>query len=237
MSSFFGKLAGRTLGTTPTVQPSLAPLFAPGPALHGTLPTGIIEEGFQEVQSRLEQERQTTVTSSVVVQDAMPQAPTRAGRTRIPDGQLNVQMVDRLNRPQSSSSIHTNAVAGNLPQKLPAGESFTTTITPVRLATKNPSGRIGIPGGEQEMLQAIVPLLPQTGSEMRAAASAMTSPRRVSQEGPLAETAPTIRISIGRVEVRAVHNTSSPLPQARPVGRTPQPSLESYLQARNRGKP
>lgn len=49
------------------------------------------------------------------------------------------------------------------------------------------------------------------------------------------EPAPVIKVSIGRVDVRAVTQAPSTTPQKPPSAR-PQPSLEEYLHARNRGK-
>jgi hypothetical protein len=50
-----------------------------------------------------------------------------------------------------------------------------------------------------------------------------------------ANQAPTIRVTIGRIEIRAAMPPAPP-PRARPVRRQPALPLEQYLQRRNEGR-
>jgi hypothetical protein len=69
------------------------------------------------------------------------------------------------------------------------------------------------------------PLVPLRSGSPRAEAQALAG------SPPAAE--PTIRVSIGRVEVRATAPTPPPAPAARPAG--PRLTLEEYVRRRNEG--
>lgn len=61
-----------------------------------------------------------------------------------------------------------------------------------------------------------------------ALANRMSSRANVRAPAPAAAAAPTIHVSIGRVEVRAIH-PSEPARPARPVPETPRVTLGAYL--------
>lgn len=75
--------------------------------------------------------------------------------------------------------------------------------------------------------EPVAPIMPQT-----VRAPAPLTPRRAPDEAPANAPAPTIQVTIGRVEVRA---TNQPAPSRQPSAQAPRLSLEEYLRRRSGG--
>jgi hypothetical protein len=119
---------------------------------------------------------------------------------------------------------------------LETGQSELESDLPLSLPTRPTRG-------EQETPLALHPLLPPQESPLPTAAHQTTSPF---QEKSLSEgrksivprsppSPPTIQVTIGQIEVRAVQ-TETPQPSVTPAQRGPALSLDDYLRQRNEGQ-
>jgi hypothetical protein len=214
MADFLAKLAGRTLGTEPLPRPVIAPMFAPGPMMAGEyLPEAAPQEtlagdrlsSLMPLSARLEQLELATRPERRV--DVGP-------GTR----EFIAQRMSRLDAHQPGS--HTIVSRGEQPP-IANQQPGPGSITPRIQTDFSP------------LKESITLISPRTSIQEERLGARLVNSRRESH--PASAPAPIIKVSIGRIDVRAVTSTASMATQKAPPSR-PQPSLEEYLQARNRGK-
>ncbi|HWC95654.1 MAG TPA: hypothetical protein VG456_02860 [Candidatus Sulfopaludibacter sp.] len=195
MSDFLGRLAGRSLGVEPVVQPVIPAMTAPAPR----------DAGFSEVESFRE-----AVASAPPAERAIParaeerrevkslemQTPAPESRSQIVTPQLAAPRVVR------ESAIHPTL-------------AYSTTVVHDQAAA-DPVAPAGVDA-------AIRPPSPPIG-------------RVTERRETLAQAAPIIRVTIGRVEVRAEIASSKEKPAAAPQARAVALSLDDYLKQRGEGR-
>ena len=208
MGDFFTRLAERTLGLAPVVQPDLMPLFPP-------------------------------LAESEVVSDALPgfepileRGTTPASKAAPKDGDSisrNIVTTETSPRAQEVPQSSKQDWQSEPPTREPSTDESPTALTrrvqsavEIESSHRNPEFTTGqrTPPAEIRQLHSASSVVAQTNpSEAKPAAT------------------PTIQISIGRVEIRAV--TPAPaLGSQRPAERrgVPRLSLEEYLRQRNEGR-
>ena len=208
MSDFFTRLAERTLGLAPVVQPDLMPLFPP-------------------------------LANSEVVSDALPGVEPSVERGTRPASKAAPQGGDSI-----SSNIVTTENAARAVEVPQSSKPDWQSEPPMREPSMDES-----PRPVTRLMQSVVEVESSYGNpefktgELNPPAKFRQSPHATavvaqtepSEAKPAAT--PTIQISIGKVEIRAV--TPAPaLGSQRPAEHrgNPRLSLEEYLRQRNEGR-
>lgn len=253
MADFLGRLAARALGVATVAQPAIAPRFAPGPRLADEssamlveaprVPTDHVpsnelprlsssrdieapraEVATPEFSGRLEErptpplpvlaETETVIrVDDFAPPDERPEA--RAQRTE-------PQWPTVIAPPTAGPELRTDALGEEIRSLPPAVEAQVHGVLEVtRVPTKEPTD------DEPVLPHPTMPAVPWRGVQ------APSNGRPKSQAEEPETTAPIVRVSIGRVEVRALF----PEPQ-RPSAPTPRSSalsLSEYLKQRDGG--
>ena len=224
MGDFFTRLAERTLGLAPVVQPDLMPVLAP------MAETEFVSDSLPGLEHTLE--RGTTPASKAAPLDA-----------------------DSISQNFGTTEIAT--LAGEVPQGL-TQDWHQRAVLPARAAravdwqSVPPMGEPSAVESPRPMTEATPSVVELDGNHLNSEfkpgeqtspaenrqsphASAVMAQTKPSEVKPTAT--PTIQISIGSVEIRAV--TPAPaLGSQRPAERrgNPRLSLEEYLRQRNEGR-
>ncbi len=239
MPDFLSRLVERSAGTAPVARPVVAPLFAPGPAMaadaapEGSEPIGVLAESPAPV--------------------TMPtrRAPTSIPREAAAMGSGALLPVGAPARPASPTPEATapgalRPAAAAPPEARPPAvldEDRRPRVEGLPVAAPPPP-----PSGGSRAAVPPRPPAPQDRQRGEALIPAVTTPLlRPRQEnpprwgeplrprGPGGEPpAPIVRISIGRIEVRAVAPPGPAAPRPTPARKNTGLSLEEYLRPRGR---
>ena len=217
MGDFFTRLAERTLGLAPVVQPDLMPLLPPlaesevvSDALPGLEPSrdGVTVRAIKAAPPQQADwlGRNIATTETAARAENVPQSSTQDWQQRVAGPAWDGGAVDGQSEPSVNESPRPMARAAQ-------------SVVEVESSYRNPEFTTGEQTTSAEMRQ----------SPHASAGMAQTKPSEVKP------TTPTIQISIGRVEIRAV--TPAPGSQ-RPAERRGalRLSLEEYLRQRNEGR-
>lgn len=236
------RLAQRVFGEMPTVQPYLPPLFAPGPTLAGdAAPAWALEDTAVPLGMAVAAEtrpaavpRQPVPPAAVLPAPglAATPVPALAEAAAVPEPPARRQALGEVLPPAPHEVIDETVLLA--PEALPA-PGVTARGTPLAAATA-----VSMPAPTPRATPPpAAPLVPALRRAQEDAAPAV-APRRESTSAtqPEVPEAPSIRVTIGRIDVRAV------LPPAPPVPPAPRPrpqsaakmSLDDYLRARRGGR-
>jgi len=240
--NFFDRLAARTLGMAPVSQPILPAMFSP-----------ISKVTEPSTESALTSEA-AEVPAAVRSQAEMPEAsPSRTLPSS--DGSRESSAENNSERRvPGTGNVALPEIGRTLPREQSSVPPPVPTATPNRLGSESPPKPAVRPAGESiavAVRQEKPPHAPSTSqpviaqevvrgtAESRGQDSRHAVVRDFTRAGSLrrdSETAaPIVRVTIGRVEVRA----QFPSAPAVPVARRPPPpalSLEDYLKQRSGGK-
>jgi len=239
MTDFLTRLAEQTLGTVPVAQPSIAPMFAPGPTLGGNKVTTYGEDDMPAGESEPEQAKS--------VRDSLERALQREPDFQPPVSRSSVQSrVPTKNELLLARSRHeANPFVSPTTVSIAEAQTGThrTHLLPSR-ASVLPATEEALAGKDQ------ADSLPASASRLKSSETGDTSHvihmvqpvlSSISRNVPAASlevpriSAPTIRVTIGRLEVRAIMPSDTrilPTPQ-RPK---PRLSLDDYLKQRHGGQ-
>lgn len=235
MSDYLSNLAARTLGLTEGIHPRLPSLFEPSPA---TVRSGSEPPPWLGPDAR----------SAEPIPTEPVREPTSAAGPR---GELfgdAVQPVPR--RPTEARARHAGGVAAglaptgglatDLPGDAPDGARPETSREQV-IGPGLPDVGLRAEAGPRSGPTILRPneFLPAVGARTTTVVPQTPVPRPFVPPSSPASTArpepgPAVRVTIGRVEVRAISPPASPLRQPRAA--PPKPSLEEYLRSRRRGR-
>ena len=225
MADFLTRLAERTLGVAQVVQPIIAPVFAPEPA-----PT---REVFtvQHEERALEAPTQET-DKSAVGDGSSPIFPPAGGRS------VPINRPLRFNQDVYAHPEHVEYIASgasteqeNLTRSnIPVVESAIVPAQGEAVPTPNIVPSTTIPGPTSNTASPGTSLPTNWTPFTRTDSEALQALQQ--REAP----APSIRVTIGRIEVRAIMPAKEPT--ARPPTRRPGPklSLDDYLKQQNGGQ-
>ena len=202
MSDFLSRLAGRSLGIEPVVQPIIPAVTAPPKA----------EAGFAEAEMVRETDAQERGTPPPV-----PGARVAPEALELPRVQaMNVPSLPRRESPA-------------LPGMQEDGKAI-PGATPVLADDSRRSER------REEPVEASVPAWDDTLSDRTTAPwSPPPAPMAEGRREAVAASAPIVRVTIGRVEVRAEMGSSKTRPAAAPRAKAAL-SLDDYLKQRVEGR-
>jgi hypothetical protein len=239
MTDFLTRLAEQTLGMAPIAQPSIASMFAPGPTLGGNTVTTYGEDDVPAGESEREQ--------AVPVRDSLERALQREPDFQPPVPRSSVQsrvlarneVLLARGRHEANPFVSPTTVsiaeeqAGTHRMHLLPSRASVLPATEEALAGKDQAGSLpdsasrlnpSETGNISHVIQMVQPVPSSTSRNVPAASLEVP---RIS--------APTIRVTIGRIEVRAVMPSDTrilPTPQ-RPK---PRLSLDDYLKQRHGGR-
>lgn len=231
MSDFLTRLASRARGTAPVAQPLIPSTFTPTAE-----PDGIsaVSE-FSEAEAG--NERDVPIPDSVV---DSPQARTQSPST-LPNTHGSSVRPDPPADPRESRNVeagHAEPLAPRSPEPVRASAELAVAAAPIPA----PKIRLGdsIPRREAVPIAAASSAHEISGTipDSRAVPLARNSGDRAARPvAPIASKppAPIIRVTIGRVDVRAEFPAQA-APAARRRAEAPSLSLDDYLKLRNEGK-
>ncbi|OUL36296.1 hypothetical protein [Nostoc sp. 106C] len=260
MADFFSRLVERSLGVSPVVQPAIAPRFSSASVSvdEANLQWNReVENSPTPVNANPSIEVPSSQNISSVQQQFSPQ-PDLANNLVPGQAQQNLIITPSLLN-QSIQSSFTLPVS-NLKQVIPP---MTQAIAPAQFIAEPPNQKailepFRVVKPREQILGENYPSLvmdgelanaPEIFADRATVPTSKPSDRTMAtHQVPLAQSAvpspfpqvatepaapPTIRVSIGRVEVRAIMPTP-PAPKATPVRSRPAVSLDTYLQQRGR---
>ncbi|CAG0951049.1 hypothetical protein BURK2_00200 [Burkholderiales bacterium] len=234
MSDFLTRLAQRSIGAAPLIAPRLPSLFAPDEPAPAAINT--------EVQPVADVAHITAAAS-------LPMKPHVAGSIRADTAEQHVVVSpQRHSTPETKKTAPAAApIEHTLPrvEQAPAPLVEASRANPQLAQAPAPAARAAVlaasdgaeplparpatePSGHAPVApQAWQPLLPQRAAQP-ATTFAVAPDTSTTQRAATAPAAPTVNITIGRVEVRA--NVAAPQPAARPrTASKPALSLGDYL--------
>ncbi|HEY3268732.1 MAG TPA: hypothetical protein VGM37_17585 [Armatimonadota bacterium] len=243
MSDVLTRLAERSVGRPPAVQPVLPSLFEPAP-----------DEGF--VQGIEEMETLGPVSRRA---DDPNLKPAPSWPEPVPAPSSPVVAAARENAPVGLGegpraaaepvrrSVESPAATGPIP---PPVRPEAPTVAPLSRAVERP---VPVPAAAPDSPSRKDAPAPDPIRPSRASAPALTAPAAPSPRGALAVTphrpdltprveipapssSPAVRVTIGRVEVRAVLPPAPPAPPAAPASVDTRLSLDEYLKTRGEGQ-
>jgi hypothetical protein len=256
MTDFFTRLAEQALGRAPEVQPLVASRFAPGRPLVGEAFSGSSEEPEADGDaegSHAFSERATLIDSPSP--GPMPAVVSKEGTSS--DHLVDSGSKKEDHGPVSSSS--NNAISATRPDSWKRTTHDATSVRRRRAGSDRREPIETVPtenGIRPENLGTFPPITPvvrtkdlparehSTGDfpSLSKSSVAETHGRSLLREArdqiassELPSPPPTIRVTIGRIEVRAIMPPSPPT-RAKPVRPGPTLSLEDYLKQRNKGQ-
>ena len=222
MNNYLDNLAARTLQLSPVVRPRLPSLFEPSSMAAGHT-------------SAVHEDESSTVSASDG-RSALPLARPRAEFER--GSRTNFIENENNNNAGPAAAVTLQAHEGTLsaPQirAQPASQGIRREPSSIHGVTATSKKKTAA-SEPRELLEAMAMRALAFGvadSEVRRARAKLPAPNEAAALEP--ETTPTISVTIGRVEVRAVY----PQPQAQPARRVhPAPmSLDEYFKKRSEGR-
>ena len=219
MSDYLARLVARTLGHAPAVRPHLVPLYG-DPARSEIVPA---DDGPEPDAARIRLDRPTVVIDATREARETPalterREPARAGRPQAPDDSL-VAATDKSRRATSS-------IEGEGRDATPAEAEDLIALPALRLAAPRHDRHVA---AELPVRRLIEPTPPVPAS----ARSHISGVRGLRGSDEPMQRMPTVRVTIGRVDVRAVQSPSAPT-RRQPDG--PRLTLEDYAQQRRDGR-
>ena len=230
MSDFLTRLAQRTLGTT-VVQPRLPPMFTVDGDTSRPPPAHDWEPEQSSNQSRDQPRRHTRQIVEAAAE------PSRASSVKV--GTVLVQQ-----GPETDSRSRPATTRDELPARDPtsaAVESRSSNMATIDTATDAESAAAATPTPVTRISQVQVVPRSEPSSASGSAAPSPAMPARVVRAGdpePSREVdspGPVVRVTIGRVEIRAIHPPASP-PRRAPAPLGPRLTLEEYLRQRSKAR-
>ena len=249
MSDYLTDLAARTLQRAAVVQPRLASRFEPTSAAQsgGWLAGHAFAGHAFETEAAEERESDPmAAATSWATPMAAPMATPHDGLA-MPGRRLDSSVVEATgqgpslstNSASNSSEAHLRQAASGFASGVSAAPAAAPLVTRPTVAQP-----LTAPGAPRPAMAPVEPsrlaerglaafptvVVAQPHVTLRPASEAAT---------PVPATpppAPTIRVTIGRIEVRAIPPPATPAPRARPPQPNPAPSLEDYLKQRNGGR-
>lgn len=218
---FFSALLHSEFSTAPALKPRLPALFEPvAPRLQVPLVEEVSETQSEETPRAEIQNKQRPIPTSESP-DTQRQSPAYRGRMIIPPSPHVIK------EPESNSVMHQErqsfepSSAQSDPEQAPPTRSSDNE-------SPHPRTLRGQDATTQSIVPSIRPALPLEAETSRQGAASEPQP----QSAPAA--APVVRISIGRIIVRAVSQTP-PAPQKR-ESKSKKLSLDEYLNKGERGE-
>jgi hypothetical protein len=233
MRGFLERLGARALGLAPVAQPIVPPIFDPG---HGHGPGSGAAGGMPVAELELAEPSDDRPTASTAaVKDPGPRSVERARRdAREPaawDGP-HAALRDYEREQEPSGRAHDHGPQERFVETLPpAGREAALVLAAPQEGVRPEAADERWSGPVLSVVPRVAPH-PQHPLSTRDNHSTMSGPR---DPAAAAKTAPVIRVTIGRIDVRADVPAPAPARAATPP-RAPTLSLEDYLKQRKEGK-
>lgn len=221
MSDFLGRMAGRALGTLPLSQPLIPSTFAPD--------AGALQPVVDEIAARPETSPAPPIRITPPPNPArLPEPPESAAQIPMPEQAIPAQPVVAGRREMSPTVPFHEQTREDAPASLASGPP-----APLRQPPESPQVRLTAPPEPHETLP--LPQQPSRAATAAASSPHLEPPRQVAV-APAESAPPVIRVTIGRIDVRAEFPPAA-APRSAPARRpAPALSLDDYLKQRIEGK-
>jgi len=248
MTNFLNRMAGRAMGTITTAQPFVPSVFTPvGLSKNNTLAFSLLDPTTEDIQRGADHVRQPDTSEytrdarlhgqalnpTAMSSDAVVSPQTES----LPAPEFAAEDFDRLLLfPTTTLPAAPDSATATLRARVhlqPEGISSHTSDQSI--ATSLGPDQTHLPESGQLIIgvaqrQRVAPTM--TGARTPANASPIYSPR----DARLAPEAPIIRVSIGRIDVRAEFAAATPSPAPARNARPASLSLDEYLKQRSEGR-
>lgn len=261
MADYFSRIAQQALGRGQGVSPALAPLFAPGPTTPGAADLAGLAglAGVEAVEAGDDGDIASLASAMLDVRRPRPErrwspAPLAPTLTAAPDvtqpGSLDIRPIQTTagadpapSAPQSERVGEMQRQAAiapvNAPPAFPEASGEDGRALPA-LTSRN-QRPLFANQPDRAAIRAQVTVAPgETAVEHegeRSATHDTADATHITEVAPGAPSAPVIRVTIGRIEVRAIIQPASPSPRAASHAPAPSPAFEAYLRQRREGRP
>jgi hypothetical protein len=241
MADFLSRLVERSAGTAPVARPVVAPLFGPGPAItadpapEGPDHVGVLPQDPASVAVPIPRELTSIPRDAAAVDPAAlrrirgPARPATPTSQEAAPGALRPAAAPPPEPPHAAVLDEDRRQRGEgVPVAAPPSPPGARNLTavPRRSAASQDSSR------EEARNPAVTtPLLRPRKEDAPRWAEAAQLRGAGDESSP-----PIVRISIGRIEVRAVAPPGPAAPRPMPAGKRTGLSLEEYLKPRGRGR-
>jgi hypothetical protein len=263
MSDFFTRLAARSTDPPPEIRPRLTGLFEPPPVSVETPRSRGLDNRGLENDGQPSREQASLARPAPAPIGRVAHVEPAAGGTAIPPAspphmrRLSldaswpppreaadppVRTRSQVLHPDSTSATDTDRVAARAPRadegghRAPTSEPVRTVVTGVEALPAGTRPLIGPrPGGLPVEPAPDARLAPREG-QPRVTPVVRPADRGAAESQTPPDARPVIRVTIGRIDVRAVMPPAPPAPT--PGGAPPRPALtlEAYLSQRNEGR-
>jgi hypothetical protein len=235
VSDFLSRLVGRTVGMTDGIRPRIAPLFAGSPALVSEMPSeDDVRRDLPVARARQHISRPAARSEEVPGTSPVTEPPAEerplkssasartSGRTsatgsRVVASDSATAEVETSNRPESVATRAAQQTHHDIP-----GDAYTPLI-PLEIGSERSNEA-------QRPIRSLIGPLPtgEVSPVLRFDDDARPTTKRQREEP-----SPEIRVTIGRIDVRAVQPAAPvPAPPPRPA---PHLTLDDYIQQRKQG--
>jgi hypothetical protein len=209
MSDFLSRLAGRSMGLAPVVQPAIPAITSPVPR-NGSLPE---DESFREASDELIETASPVSPSLSAAHDGIPQTPANAPFAP----SLTQRHRDVVTGPATENLL--NAGRAPLESALDA-----TLLQPGPTRDHTARASLTHPAWDRTFREATPSHPPES------------APERTDRRSLSPTASPVVRVTIGRVEVRAEFASPKVRQAAAPQPKPAAISLDDYLKQRSEGR-
>ena len=245
MSDYLSNVAAKSLNLIEPIHPRLASRFEPLPAIDW-LTAGLpleaepVEEAPRPASMAFEAAQLSVSAPVSAPPTAAPRQPLAAPMAVVPT------TPDRSPVDQPLQSLRNSTTGDVVP---PSARSSTRPSSARRHEARQQGRPTSLPIQDAPLAtqttgdapSSVIPSIPATVGARPAVAPHVESvtpvtPATPTVSPPVSQSAPTIRVTIGRIDVRAVMPPAPPAPRSRPSRPGPTLSLEDYLQQRREGR-
>lgn len=257
MSDFFARLAARTIEDAATVRPAIASRFAPIAAVEleesiASLQPHSPPKSLERTASELPAARSIAplpVPPLASIEPAEMTAPQITPLTSIETTETIAPIVAPIASTNQSASptapvppAAIEPASSGVQEAVSSVEPVTVRSTAIPTSSPDPiitplNAPMLVDLSVHQPGQIHASTIEQLTIERLRSKQVTDSPKAASLEGLQPPAPATIRINIGRIEVRAIARSSSPARSPSPALPPPQLSLEDYLRRRNGGVP
>jgi hypothetical protein len=242
MSDFLGRLAERQLAATPGVLPRVPPRFAPSAptALSANLAPPLAAPPVQPPASGTDASHTIVKELRVEQAPASPLVPARPARPRESEQPASVES-NVVPKHRAAADRRQEATAPPPVRRTEIIERFVPARPRVEAAASSePAARVVVdrrpePAETHRRADARVPVMPSPLVPPKADSPAMPPSAPAEARPADRDDSPVVKVTIGRVEVRAVA-PPAPVRERRAAPARPRMSLEEYLERRHGGR-
>jgi hypothetical protein len=238
MANFLNRLAARAIGSASVAKPVISTIFSPSSIWEGSGPPAEVAE--ESIISPTEQSAATRSASANVLPKEQEISSAKAAplfeSASLPAYEERPLRRESTPAPNTGKLARQHSVTQPLvypshTQPPESGIHVTDHVSPSMVPAKSHSS-----SHEGNTTEPLVAWIPARRQQPALSANRTASPSRPYHAASPAHAAPVVRVTIGRIDVRAQFSSPPPAPAATRSARPAALSLDEYLKQRSEGK-